>query len=210
MNVSKEVRDFLISQGSRKIYLEGNLLKVIEADSKDSDFQDYLDISIERDRDTRRKRLDITKQIQAQNTQLIKSHEENARINKELKIALSKSEEANASSEAAKQAALSDLDVLQKKSQNELVGIIVRVALSVIVGIGITTTILYASVIYADKKDQIQILSSTWTNMFGILLTNSFSIVGTIMGVKYATEKPNSNHTPQTTQTSSRKSKPSN
>jgi hypothetical protein len=25
--------------------------------------------------------------------------------------------------------------------------------------------------------------------MFGILLTNAFSIVGTIMGVKYATEK---------------------
>jgi hypothetical protein len=34
-----------------------------------------------------------------------------------------------------------------------------------------------------------QIIGSTWSNMFGILLTNAFSIVGTIMGVKYATEK---------------------
>jgi hypothetical protein len=29
--------------------------------------------------------------------------------------------------------------------------------------------------------------------MFGILLTNAFSIVGTIMGVKYASEKPKKN-----------------
>jgi hypothetical protein len=34
-----------------------------------------------------------------------------------------------------------------------------------------------------------QIIGSTWSNMFGILLTNAFSIVGTIMGVKYASEK---------------------
>lgn len=34
-----------------------------------------------------------------------------------------------------------------------------------------------------------KIIESTWSNLFGILLTNSFSIVGTIMGVKYATEK---------------------
>ena len=32
------------------------------------------------------------------------------------------------------------------------------------------------------------IIGSTWSNMFGILLTNSFSIIGTIMGVKYATD----------------------
>jgi hypothetical protein len=33
------------------------------------------------------------------------------------------------------------------------------------------------------------IIESTWSNLFGILLTNSFSIIGTIMGVKYATAK---------------------
>jgi hypothetical protein len=33
------------------------------------------------------------------------------------------------------------------------------------------------------------LLGSTWSNMFSILLTNSFSIIGTIMGVKYASEK---------------------
>jgi hypothetical protein len=33
------------------------------------------------------------------------------------------------------------------------------------------------------------IIGSTWSNIVGILLTNAFSIVGTIMGVKYASEK---------------------
>ena len=34
-------------------------------------------------------------------------------------------------------------------------------------------------------------IGSVWGNMFGILLTNAFSIIGTIMGVKYASEKIN-------------------
>ena len=32
-------------------------------------------------------------------------------------------------------------------------------------------------------------ISLTWSNIIGILLTNAFSIVGTIMEVKYASEK---------------------
>jgi hypothetical protein len=34
-----------------------------------------------------------------------------------------------------------------------------------------------------------QIIGSTWSNMFSVLLTNAFSIVGTIMGIKYATQE---------------------
>ena len=33
-----------------------------------------------------------------------------------------------------------------------------------------------------------QLIASTWSNIIGILLTNAFSIIGTIMGVKYASE----------------------
>jgi hypothetical protein len=36
-----------------------------------------------------------------------------------------------------------------------------------------------------------QVISAAWSNIFGILLTNAFSIVGTIMGIKYATENKN-------------------
>jgi hypothetical protein len=46
---------------------------------------------------------------------------------------------------------------------------------------------MYGIAMFTGKDTQI--IGSTWSNMLGILLTNAFSIVGTIMGVKYATEK---------------------
>jgi hypothetical protein len=115
-------------------------------------------------------------------------------MNEELKVALNLAEEEKIKAEAAKaeaviakDAALNDLDIAQKRSQFELIGTIVRVALYVIIGVGFTTTAMY--VVALLTKADTQIIGSTWSNMFGILLTNAFSIVGTIMGVKYASEK---------------------
>jgi hypothetical protein len=54
-------------------------------------------------------------------------------------------------------------------------------------GVGVITTLMYGIAMFTGKDTQI--IGSTWSNMLGILLTNAFSIVGTIMGVKYATEK---------------------
>jgi len=96
-------------------------------------------------------------------------------------------EDAKAEAEKAKDSALNDLDVLQKKSQTELITTIVKVALAVILSVGVITTIMYGIAMWTGKDTQI--IGSTWSNMFGILLTNAFSIVGTIMGVKYASEK---------------------
>ena len=79
------------------------------------------------------------------------------------------------------------LELLQQKTQFELVGQIVRVALLIIGGVGIVTSAMYALAITYDNETQI--IGPAWSNMFSILLTNAFSIVGTIMGVKYATEK---------------------
>jgi len=101
-------------------------------------------------------------------------------------IAKASAEEAYKQAEEAKTSALSDLDILQKKSQTALIGTIVKVALYVIVGVGIITSIMYAFAMVINKDTQI--IGSTWSNMFGILLTNAFSIVGTLMGVKYASE----------------------
>jgi hypothetical protein len=53
--------------------------------------------------------------------------------------------------------------------------------------VGGITSIMYLFAIIYEKDTQI--IGSAWSNLFGILLTNAFSIVGTIMGVKYATEK---------------------
>ena len=96
-------------------------------------------------------------------------------------------EKARQEAQNAKIAAESDLDLIQKKSQFELIGTIVRVALWVILGVGVVTTGMYL-IALSTGLDTI-VIGSTWSNIIGILLTNAFSIVGTIMGVKYASEK---------------------
>lgn len=169
-----------------RLYLEGNILKVIDPDG-DEEFSHYLREAIELDKSTRRKRLEVTKQIQSQNKELTSAQEENAKLMSELQQALGDAEEAMKSAQLAKSAAESDLDLLQKRTQFQLVGTIVNVALWVIMGVGITTTLLYTLALLRGLDTTL--LGSTWSNMFSILLTNSFSIIGTIMGVKYATEK---------------------
>jgi hypothetical protein len=194
MIVDKSTRDFLIKAfKDNKISLEGNILKIIDADPEDLEFNEYIKSSIEKDKSSRRRRLEITKQVQNQNKELLASQEENQKLMSDLKNALflaenSKNEamEAMKKAETAKEIALGDLDVLQKKTQTELIGTIVKVALYVIIGVGVTTTVMYGIAIASNKDTQI--IGSTWANMFGILLTNAFSIVGTIMGVKYASE----------------------
>jgi hypothetical protein len=174
----KTIEQFLKLYESRKIGLEGNIAKLIQTD--DEDFKKYLETCIENDNDNRRKRLNITKQVQAQNTELIKAKEENERINEELKIALSQTLK-------AKEVAENDLDLLQRKTQFELIGLIVKIALSIIIGVGVITTAIYIYIIAIGGDSTI--IEASWSNMFGILLTNSFSIIGTIMGVKYASDK---------------------
>ena len=118
---------------------------------------------------------------------MINSKNEVDKLSKDLQVELEKSQELKKSIEIEKDAALNDLDVLMKKSQSELIKVIVKVALSVIIGVGVITTILYWMAIVMSKDTQI--IGSTWSNMFSVLLTNAFSIVGTIMGIKYATQE---------------------
>lgn len=206
---------------NRKVSLEGNILKLIDSDG-DGVFQEYLDESIKRDKDRSRKRLDVNKQVQSQNTDLVKLNKENSRVNRQLtkaleeaekskNIAIEQSESAenarieaenarieaeNAKSEAenarmgaenAKSVAINDLEILQKKNQFELIGLIVKVSIWVILGVGVVTTLMYMLSMYL--KVDTTVIGSTWSNIIGIMLTNSFSIVGTIMGVKYASKK---------------------
>jgi hypothetical protein len=208
MRVNKETRDLLLEiQKTKRIFLEGNILKVIEAEEGDSEFSDYLKESTEKDKNSRRRRLDVTKQVQEQNSDLLSWQRENQNLTDNLKDALSNAEDAKTEAlkakeeaererqvseelrieaEKAKELALNDLDIIQKKSQTELISTIVKVALLVILSVGLITTFMYAIAMWTGKDTQI--IGSTWSNMFGILLTNAFSIVGTIMGVKYASE----------------------
>lgn len=195
MEVTKEVKDVLLTLAKKKrIYLEGNILKVLKAEKGDIEFQKYLDICKEKDTTARKKRLTVTKQVQSQNKDLVAKQEENDSLMEELQAALEEAkvseqeaEKARAEAEKLRDDAVEDLELMQKRSQFELIGLIVRMALIVICGVGVITTIMYGVALMSGQDTQI--IGSTWSNMFGILLTNAFSIVGTIMGVKYASEK---------------------
>ena len=208
---------------TKKISLEGNILKVINTDG-DVEFDKYVNDSIDRDKETRRKRLDMTKQIQKQNRELLASTVHNELVQAELTDSLAQiqvsmqeterlrceattakleADEARLEAVSAKEAALAakeesdiaknlainDLDIIQRRSQTELISTIVKIALAVIISVGVITTSMYCVALFTNKDTQI--IGSTWSNMFGILLTNAFSIVGTIMGVKYASENKN-------------------
>jgi hypothetical protein len=204
---------------SKNVGLEGNVIKLIESDN--DLFKDYLKKCTDKDKDSRRKRLEITKKIQLQNNELSDLNEENQKMMEDLQLTLKeaeeqktqiekqngelmdwreenekiqqelqkemiKSEQSRIQSETAKTNALNDLDILQKRNQTELISNIVKVALYIIIGVGIVTTGVYVFTLIMGKDTQV--ISATWSNIFGILLTNAFSIVGTIMGIKYATE----------------------
>jgi hypothetical protein len=124
--------------------------------------------------------------LEVQNRELNEWKQDNLRLTEELKNEMVRSEQARIEAETAKQSAENDLDLLQKKNQSELIVLIVRVALWIIVGVGFMTTAVYVFTMLMGKDTQV--ISAAWSNMFGILLTNAFSIVGTIMGIKYATE----------------------
>jgi len=180
INFCQEDIDKLIKLANeRNIYIEGNIIKVI--DPLDNElFASYLLKAKEEDQSKRKKRLEVTKQVQQQNKELEAKAAENDQLMDDLKVALS-------NADAAKKAALDDLDLLQKRTQFELRGRIVEVALWIIMGVGVTTTLLYAIALFTGGTDT-TLLGNTWSNLFGILLTNSFSIIGTIMGVKYASD----------------------
>ena len=204
---------------SKSIGLEGNIVKLINSDG-DEEFAAYLKQCSEKDVATRRKRLEMTKQVQTQNAELTKLNcenqrmmeelqntltsmeeqktqiesqnsellawkQENEKIGAELVEAMKQSEQARLIAENAKDQAENNLDMMQKKTQFELINNIVRVALYVIIGVGFITTGIYVYSMSIGMDTDI--IGSTWSNMFGILLTNSFSIVGTILGVKYGT-----------------------
>jgi hypothetical protein len=203
---------------TRRIGLEGNILKILDT-SDDPDFEKYVEECKLNDTENRKKRLEMTKDFQRKNQELVELNAENQRIMDELQESLSeveqakmtfevqnreliawkqdnerisaelqkemiKSEKARLEAEEAKVAAVNDLDVLQKKKQTELIGNIVKIALGVVISVGVITTIMYILALLINKDTQM--IGSTWSNMLGILLTNAFSIIGTIMGVKYS------------------------
>ena len=120
-------------------------------------------------------------------TESVNNKKEIDLLSNNLQVELDNSKKLKDAIEIERNTALNDLDSTLKKSQNELIGTIVKSALGVILSVGIITTTMYSFAILSNKDTQI--IGSTWSNMFSVLLTNAFSIVGTIMGIKYATQE---------------------
>jgi len=179
INGNDTINEALLKAKAKKVYIEGNFVKIIKG-SLDKDVVTYIEECKTKDRLARKKRLDVTKQVQAQNKEL-----EEASVVKEALLIELQNEKNEA--EKLRDEAVEDLDLMQKRTQFELIGLIVKVALVIIIGVGVLTTLMYVTAMLANKDTTI--LGNAWSNLFGILLTNSFSIIGTIMGVKYATEK---------------------
>ena len=188
IEITEHTRNVLLEVAKKKkIYVEGNFLKLLKAPKGDKEFEEYLTVCKDKDSTARKKRLSVTKQVQSQNKELEKAAKENEQLLLDLQVALDEAKEAEKEAQKLKDEAVEDLDMLQKRTQFELIGLIVKVALIIIIGVGVTTTLLYSVAMLAGEDTTL--LGNAWSNMFGILLTNSFSIIGTIMGVKYATEK---------------------
>ncbi len=75
-NTKKQLLDLY---KAKNIGLEGNILKLIDSE-EDSEFSQYIKTCIDKDKESRKKRLDITKQIQNKNTELENLNTENTRI----------------------------------------------------------------------------------------------------------------------------------
>jgi hypothetical protein len=188
IEITEHTRNVLLEVAKKKkIYVEGNFLKLLKAPEGDKEFEEYLTVCKDKDSTARKKRLSVTKQVQSQNKELEKAAKENEQLLLDLQVALDEAKEAEKEAQKLRDEAVEDLDMLQKRTQFELIGLIVKVALIIIIGVGVTTTLLYSVAMLAGEDTTL--LGNAWSNMFGILLTNSFSIIGTIMGVKYATEK---------------------
>ena len=151
IEVTEHTRNVLLEVAKkRKIYVEGSFLKILKAPKGDKEFEDYLKLCKEKDITTRKKRLEVTKQVQSQNKELVAKQEETDALMIELQEALEsaknaewEAEKLREEAEKGKEKALEDLDLMQKRSQFELIGTIVRVALVIIIGVGIVTTIMY-------------------------------------------------------------------
>jgi methyl-accepting chemotaxis protein len=148
----------------------------------------YLQASYNPVLDSKGNITDVVK-IATDVTEAVNSKKKIDELTENLTVELENSQKLKAAIEIEKDAALNDLDIIIKKGQSELIKVIVKCALAVIIGVGIVTTLLYWAAIVTNKETQI--IGSTWSNMFSVLLTNAFSIVGTIMGIKYATQENN-------------------
>jgi len=117
----KDIDQLLDLKDKRGVYLEGNILKLIDTD--DDRFLNYLEEAKGRDKTNRKKRLEVTKKVQEQNAELHKANEENQSLMEELRQALNQTQSSKEELEVA------NVDLLDWKEKNEIIKEDLRLAL---------------------------------------------------------------------------------
>jgi hypothetical protein len=172
------------------LYLEGGILRLMSVDTDSPESVKYLKEAKRLDKARRRERLEFTKGVQRRNKEYQQQNDDLKTERGRNDALMVQLKDEKSRTEQALETVKKDLDYAQRKNQFELVENIVTAALRVIIGVGVVTTVMYAVALFVTEDPAaVTLLGSTWSNLLGILLTNSFSIVGTIMGVKYASDQ---------------------
>ena len=111
IRLNDETRKALIALAQEtQVYPEGNFVKLLDP-GDDEDFRAYIGKALARDRNMRQRRLEITKQIQIQNRDLIKYNEQVTVLNQDLTISLEEQKK-------AKEQVIQALKRLEKKNRD--------------------------------------------------------------------------------------------
>ena len=89
IKVTEHTRNVLLEVAkTKKIYIEGSFLKILKTPPGDTEFEEYLKLCKDKDTSKRKKRLEVTKQVQSQNKELTIAAKKNEQLAEDLKAAL--------------------------------------------------------------------------------------------------------------------------
>ena len=91
INPKDTVQDALLKAKAKRVYLEGNLVKILSKQFP-AQVKEYIEECKTKDKQARKKRLDVTKQVQSQNKELAQAAEDNEKLMAELQVALKEAE----------------------------------------------------------------------------------------------------------------------
>ncbi len=93
ITLTEDIEEQFIQYGQSKgVMLEGNIIKVMNP--ANPTFKEYLETAQSKDAENRKKRLQITKELQDKNKELTEKQNENDALMDQLKVALEKAEQA--------------------------------------------------------------------------------------------------------------------
>lgn len=175
--IRRECVDILLKISKDGIYLEGALLKVLTKENKlsDDDWIEYLKIANDRDENKSKERVELTHEALNQKTELERAHKKIKQQYKLLKEEKEKVEDNVCTLE-------NDLKILREKNQLRILNHVVNICLRIIIGIGFSCSIILVVMLLFGKQSDL--IESTWSQSILLMLSNAFSIIATIQGVK--------------------------